>query len=84
MKRYLTGIDWVINSIDYSGKSRFGVGNVSQIILELQGEPDGTMLRRSLCDFLRDFPLVNGLPSRGLNLCPYWKVPPPAKYPPPA
>lgn len=74
MKRYLTGIDWVINSIDYLGKSQSGIGNVSEVIMELQGQPDGWILQEALRGFLQKFPLINGLPSRDLNLCPYWKV----------
>jgi hypothetical protein len=74
MKRYLTGIDWVINSIDYLGKSQSGIGNVSEVVIELQGQPDGWILQEALRGFLQKLPLINGFPSRGLNLCPYWKV----------
>ncbi len=74
MRRYLTGIDWVIHSIDYAGKAQSGIGNVSEVIVELRGRPDSGILRESLRSFLQEFPLLNGLPSRGLNLCPYWKV----------
>jgi len=74
MKRYLTGIDWVINSIDYLGKSQSGIGNVSEVIIELQGQLDDKILQDALRRFLQKLPLINGLPSRDLNLCPYWKV----------
>jgi len=74
MKRYLTGIDWVINSIDYLGKSQSGVGNVSEVIMELQGQFDDKILQEALRVFLQKFPIINGLPSRDFNLCPYWKM----------
>ncbi|NQU73760.1 MAG: hypothetical protein HQ547_03505 [Candidatus Omnitrophica bacterium] len=74
MKRYLTGIDWVINSIDYIGKAQTGIGNVSQVAIELKGQPDSKALQETLTSFIRKFPILNGLPSRALNLCPYWKI----------
>jgi hypothetical protein len=74
MKRYLTGIDWVINSIDHIGKARTGIGNVSQVVIELNGLLDSAIMQEKLRGFLEKFPVINGLPSRGLNLCPYWKI----------
>lgn len=74
MKRYLTGIDWVINSLDYIGKAQSGIGNISQVVLELQGQSEEKILPGVLEEFLRKFPLVNGLPARAINLCPYWKI----------
>jgi len=74
MKRYLTGIDWVINSMDYIEKIQSGIGNVSQVVVELDGQLDSGVLRESLRDFLKKFPVLYGLPSRNINLCPYWKV----------
>ena len=62
MKRYLTGIDWVINSIDYLGKSQSGIGNVSEVIIELQGQLDDKILQDALRRFLQKLPLINGLP----------------------
>lgn len=79
MRRYLTGIDWVINSMDYSSKLQTGVGNVSEIVLELNGEPDIGQLEEALNNFIRKFPLLNGYSWRGLNLCPYWKIYPDKK-----
>jgi NRPS condensation-like uncharacterized protein len=74
MKRYLTGIDWVINSIDYIGKTQTGIGNVSQVVIELKGQPDSKVLQEALNSFIRQFPLLSGFPGRALNLCPYWKI----------
>lgn len=77
MKRYLTGIDWVINAMDYSGKRSSGIGNVSQIVLELDSKPDAKDLEAALNNFVQKFPLVFGASSRSpLNLCPYWQASP--------
>jgi len=75
MKRYLTGIDWIVNAIDYTGKAQSGIGNHSEIILELKNTPDHLALTETLNNFIRKFPCLNGFPSRAINLCPYWKVP---------
>ena len=75
MKLYLTGIDWIINSIDYASKSQSGIGNISQVILALKDVPDSRLLHQELNTFTQKFTLLNGFPSRDLNLCPYWKVP---------
>ncbi len=83
MKRYLTGIDWVINSLDYIGKAQSGIGNVSEVILELQGQPEEKILLEALQEFLRKFPLINGVSARAINLCPYWKIFPQKKTRPP-
>ncbi|MFA5087667.1 MAG: hypothetical protein WC552_01380 [Candidatus Omnitrophota bacterium] len=75
MKRYLSGIDWAMNSLDHAAKARSGIGHISQVVLELDGEIDSAVLRRALYGFLRQFPLLGGRARRDLNLCPYWKVP---------
>ena len=82
MKRYLTGIDWIVNAIDYTGKAQSGIGNHSQVILELKNPPGQKSLEALLNDFTKKFPLLNGYPSRALNLCPYWKVLPVKKTQP--
>ncbi|MCX5698249.1 MAG: hypothetical protein NTX01_00920 [Candidatus Omnitrophica bacterium] len=74
MKRYLTGIDWIVNAIDYTAKAQSGIGNHSEVILELKNTPDHKSLEELLNNFIQKFPLLNGFPSRALNLCPYWKV----------
>ena len=79
MKQYLTGIDWIFNSIDYTSKTQCGIGNISQVVLELKGAPDRLLLQEALNSFIRKFPLLNGYPARDLNLCPYWKAPLPKK-----
>ena len=73
MKRYLSGIDWVMHSLDYAGRKACGIGNISQVVLELEGSLEETRIRERL-NLLEKIPLIHGSPSRGLNLCPYWKV----------
>ena len=75
MKRYLTGIDWIVNAIDYTAKAQTGIGNHSEVILELKNPPSHQALAEALNSFSQKFPLLNGFPSRAINLCPFWKVP---------
>jgi hypothetical protein len=82
MKRYLTGIDWIINTLDYTAKAQSGIGDHSEIILELENPPDHKALAEALNSFIQEFPLLSGFPSRAINLCPYWKVPLAKKAPP--
>ncbi|MBU1366491.1 MAG: hypothetical protein KKE55_05030 [Candidatus Omnitrophica bacterium] len=73
-KRYLTGIDWIIHALDYASKKATGVGNVSQIVLELDGFPPQDDLRERLVRFIKHYPVTNGRPARDYNFAPYWKV----------
>lgn len=75
MKRYLTGIDWIVNALDYTAKAQSGIGNHSEVILELKNPPSHKALTEALNGFIQKIPLLNGFPSRAINLCPYWKVP---------
>ncbi len=75
MKRYLTGMDWVVNTLDYTAKAQSGIGNHSAVILEFKKSPHPKALETLLNNFTQKFPLLNGYPSRAMNLCPYWKVP---------
>ena len=75
MKRYLTGIDWIVNALDYTAKAQSGIGNHSEVILELKNPPNHKALAEALNGFIQRIPLLNGFPSRAINLCPYWKVP---------
>ena len=74
MKRYLTGIDWIIHTINHINKKETGVGNMFQVVLQLEGELDEITLRESLNKFIKKFPVVNGRPMRDYNLAPYWKI----------
>ncbi len=81
-KHYLTGIDWIIHSLDDLLKRQSGNGNVCQIVLKLQGRPDPLHLKTALSEFTAHFPVVNGTPARAWNLAPYWKIPQDsARYP---
>ena len=73
-KRYLTGIDWIIHSLDYITKKATGTGNTSQIILELDGSPSEDDFRNCLGSLIKKHPVLHGRPSRDYNLAPYWKI----------
>lgn len=73
MKRYLTGIDWIIHALDYTSRKKTGIGNTSQVVLELDGFLSEEALNERLKIIAREFPIVFGYPSRAINLCPYWK-----------
>ena len=79
MKRYLTGIDWIIHSLDYAGKVQSGIGNLSCVVIELRSETNSRIIDTTLRKFLQNFSIINGLPGRGINLCPYWKTYPLSK-----
>lgn len=72
-KRYLTGIDWVINALDALTWDHAGHGNSSQSVLALEGCPDVDALRRSLRELLDEYRALTGDVRRDGNLCPYWK-----------
>ncbi|MCK4401356.1 hypothetical protein KAW08_03515 [bacterium] len=74
MKRYLTGIDWIIHTINHINKKETGVGNMFQVVLQLEGQLDETTLQKSLNKFIKKFPVVNGRSMRDYNLAPYWKI----------
>ncbi|MFA7677837.1 MAG: hypothetical protein WCY34_06720 [Candidatus Omnitrophota bacterium] len=73
MKRYLTGIDWFINALDYTLRKKTGIGNTSQVVLELGGYPDEELLNKRLEEASFEYPILFGHPARAFNLCPYWK-----------
>jgi hypothetical protein len=74
-KRYLTGIDWLVQALDAMTRRATGIGNLSQIVLELEGSPNEARLRGALEAFLSKFPVVRGYTTRCINLAPYWKIP---------
>jgi len=73
-KRYLTGIDWILYTIDYASKKSTGVGNISQVVLELKGSPPPDDFREQIIKFIRQYPVTSGRPARDYNLAPYWKT----------
>ncbi len=72
-KRYLTGIDWVINALNYMTGHAGGRGNSSQIVLENAGRIPPAALRNVLDRAAAALPLLGGRVGRGWNLCPCWK-----------
>jgi len=74
-KRYLSGSDWVINSLDRMMKNATNAGNMSQIVLVLAAPVDEHELQIRLNGFVKRFPVLQGQVSRDIKLAPYWKIP---------
>lgn len=75
-RRHLSGIDWIIAGLHYRARRDNGMGSYSQVVLELDGQPDPAVLRASLDKITARLPLVHGWIKRDpLNLAPYWKIP---------
>ena len=74
-RRYLTGVDWIIGTLDCATQRATGAGNSSQIILELEGRLEENRLRDCVERFAALLPALSGYPSRDwLNLAPFWKI----------
>lgn len=74
-KRYLSGQDWVIATLDRVMTHATGAGNLSQLVLFLNGPVDPGRLRDGL-DRLGDaLPVLHGSVARDWKLAPYWKIP---------
>jgi NRPS condensation-like uncharacterized protein len=74
-KRYLSGSDWVINTLDYMMKITTCSGNMSQIVLMLNAPLDENDVRRQLRLFVKQFPVLEGYLARDFKLTPFWKIP---------
>lgn len=74
-RMYLSGQDWVINTIDHMMKSSTCAGNMSQIVLVLDSLLDESLLQEQLGDFVKALPALHGSISRDLSLAPYWRIP---------
>ena len=75
-RRYLTGIDWSIGTLDHMTRRATGIGNLSQVVLELQGRLPPDRLRQTLDRLSSRFPFLHGRVARDfVNLAPYWKIP---------
>jgi hypothetical protein len=74
-KRYLTGSDWAINTLDCMMKLTTCSGNMSQIVLMLNGPLLEDEVRLKLDHFVRQFPVLQGHITRDIKLAPYWKIP---------
>ena len=74
-KRYLSGPDWVISTLDHAMKASTGCGNMSQIVFTVDAPLDGQEIRSRLEAFARRFPVLEGRVRRDLKLSPYWAIP---------
>ena len=74
-KRYLSGMDWIIGTLDHMSHRTTGGSNASQIVLELSGTFDDRRFRAAFTEFVRLFPVLAGRLARDWNLAPYWKMP---------
>jgi len=74
-KRYLTGIDWIVQGLDYLNRRATGGGNMFQVVMELDGVVAEDELREALGRISEKFPVVNGRVRRDYNLAPYWEMP---------
>jgi hypothetical protein len=72
-KNYLSGMDWVANSLDEINKKEIKLGNHSAVVLVLKKELDVELFTQRL-KCLDDNHVLKGKLSRDLNLAPYWKV----------
>ena len=73
-KRYLTGVDWSVNTLDSLSKQATGHGNSSQIVFSLGGALDPETLRATLRGLFEAHPVLTGRVGRDWNLCPYWRM----------
>lgn len=73
-KRYLTGSDWVISTLDQVMKQATCAGNQAQIVLLLAAPIDAGRLQEALDHLLERFPVLSGTVARDWRLAPYWKI----------
>ncbi len=73
--RYLKGVDWVITGLDHSLRQTAGLGNWSQLVLELDGEPDFDPFVDAVQRYASAFPVLQGRAVRGWQMAPAWKIP---------
>lgn len=78
-KRYLSGSDWVIATLDHLLKSTTCSGNICQVALMLDAPLDDDAFGAQLHRFVRPFPVLEGRIARDIRLAPYWKIPPSLK-----
>lgn len=74
-KVYLSGSDWVINTVDYMMKRGTASGNICQVVLQLNTPLDEATFRANLNSFVKKFPVLQGRVARDFKLTPYWKIP---------
>jgi len=73
--RYLNGIDWVLTGLHHSIRQTSGLGNWSQLALELDGKLDIEHFRAAVQRYASAFPVLQGRAVRGWQLAPVWKMP---------
>jgi nitroreductase len=72
---YLSGIDWLIATMDRHSRRSSGVGNHSTLILEFENPISTDALRERLAEIAESLPIISGRAARDLiNLAPYWKT----------
>ena len=74
-KRYLSGSDWVINTLDHMMKASTCAGNLSQVVLQFDAPLDENEVRTLVNRFVKQFPVLQGSVGRDITLAPYWKIP---------
>lgn len=72
-RRYLTGVDWVVGMLDHQSRATCGLGNSSQVVVELDGPLYAQTIEGPLRAFLNAHPVLFGRPRRDLTLAPYWE-----------
>ncbi len=73
-KHYLTGMDWVIHSLDKASKEYSGCGNSFLIAMMLNGEFNAPDFQESFSRYCCFFPELEGRAARDFNLAPYWQL----------
>ncbi len=73
-KNYLSGMDWMMQAIDYASREKLNSGNDFQIVMDLKGSLNDVTLQFHLNQYLKSFPLLSGKLARDFNLAPYIKV----------
>jgi hypothetical protein len=74
-KRYLTGNDWAVAAFHHATRRATGVGNLSQLVLDLAGHLDDRLVRGHLQGVVEKYPPLHGRVCRDVTLCPYWRMP---------
>lgn len=72
-KYYLSGMDWVMQALDYDSRKKVGCGNHFSIYFRLQGSVKPDSLQKKFVTFIERIHLLGYDLSRDLNLAPYWK-----------
>ncbi len=74
-RRYLTGMDWTIQTLDRLVHSVTGRHYTFQVVLDLHGPFDFNRFKSSMEQFVQEFPELGGYAARDWTLAPYWKMP---------